>query len=197
MFNPIYQKDGSLSFFRIACLFVAVSCFICGCVMKVDSSDKNEQILTRAEQVEQNADVVESDDNLSSDEIRSLALNELATDSEYMQICGTIDRVYDSCSVQISENLKPYYSLEFNASADGFKLVLKATEANTDDCSIYESNSNGDLFALNKSGSLDKNCLKGLGKDKDKFFVIRDTDTKQGEMAPSGFTPIVKNLTQR
>ena len=197
MFNPIYQKDGSLSFFRIACLFVAISCFICGCVMKVESSDKNEQISARDDSVEQSADTVEVDGSLASDEIRSLAINELVADSEYMQTCGTIDRVYDSCTVDISANLKPYYSLEVNASADGFKLVLSATKNNADDCSVYESNSNGEFLAFNKSGSLDKNCLKGLKSNNDKFFVIRDTDTKEGEIAPSGFTPIVKNLTQR
>lgn len=33
MFNPIFNADGSLSYFRVTCLVIALGCLIGGCVM--------------------------------------------------------------------------------------------------------------------------------------------------------------------
>ena len=41
MFNPIFNADGSLSYFRVTCLIVALGCLIGGCVMDSSSDSKN------------------------------------------------------------------------------------------------------------------------------------------------------------
>ncbi len=193
MFNPVFNKDGSVSYFRVCCLITAVSCLICGCVMKSskpdDLSDLQAQTALLAEE-----DTPSVDNSL---EIREKAVAELAQNTEFMQTCGTLDRSYDNCVVELSEDLKPYYSMDLESSDDGYSLILKATDNNTDTCRLFESNSNGELIGLNEQGESDKNCLLDLANGENNFKVSRDTDNKSGQSAPSGLAPIVKHLTNR
>ena len=125
------------------------------------------------------------------------AVAELAQNTEFMQTCGTLDRSYDNCVVELSDELKPYYSMDLDSSDDGYSLILKATDNNTDTCRLFESNSNGELIGLNEHGESDKNCLLDLANGENNFKVSRDTDNKSGQSAPSGLAPIVKHLTNR
>ena len=194
MFNPVFNKDGSVSYFRVFCLITAVSCLICGCVMKTSNNDDLSDLQAQTAMIEKDLDNVPEENSL---EIREKAVAELAQNAEFMQTCGTLDRSYDNCVVELSDDLKPYYSMDLESSDDGYSLILKATDNNTDTCRLFESNSNGELIGLNEQGESDKNCLLDLAKDENNFKVSRDTDNKSGQSAPSGLAPLVKHLTNR
>ena len=144
--------------------------------------------------IEKDLDNVPEENSL---EIREKAVAELAQNAEFMQTCGTLDRSYDNCVVELSDDLKPFYSLDLESSDDGYSMILTATEQNKDSCRTFESNSNGEIIGLNEQGESDKNCLLDLAKDENNFKVSRDTDNKSGQSAPSGLAPLVKHLTNR
>ena len=104
MFNPIFNADGSLSYFRVTCLIVALGCLIGGCVMDSSSDSKNKDKVAEdvTAQVENQDSGVEADDSLSTDEIRTIALKEVYQATRYMQTCGALDKGYDNCSVSLS-----------------------------------------------------------------------------------------------
>ena len=95
MFNPIFNADGSLSYFRVTCLVIALGCLIGGCVMDgASGSNSKAESLTQASEDAQSASSdVEADDSLSADEIRTIALKEVYQATKYMQTCGAFDRV--------------------------------------------------------------------------------------------------------
>lgn len=62
-------------------------------------------------QVENQDSGVEADDSLSADEIRTIALKEVYQATRYMQTCGALDKGYDNCSVSLSEQAKPYFTM--------------------------------------------------------------------------------------
>ena len=194
MFNPVFNKDGSVSYFRVFCLITAVSCLICGCVMKTFNTDDLSDLQAQTAMIEKDLDNVPEDNSL---EIREKAVAELSQNAEFMQTCGTLDRSYDNCVVELSDDLKPFYSLDLESSDDGYSMILTATEQNKDSCRTFESNSNGEIIGLNEQGESDKNCLLDLAKDENNFKVSRDTDNKSGQSAPSGLAPLVKHLTNR
>ena len=201
MFNPVFNQDGHISYFRITCLAIAVGCFISGCVMQSEDKYKQESensLASANAQTELTAsDKVTQDSSLSVESIRHLALVELKDATEYMQACGAIDNAYDNCSFEFSNEFKQYYQTSLDASADGFDLKISALENNQDQCKIFEFDSNGDLKAFNAQGIIDQECLSGLDKELKKFSIIRDTDYTQGQIAPSGISPIIHNLTLR
>ncbi|SFK42873.1 hypothetical protein [Succinivibrio dextrinosolvens] len=194
MFNPVFNKDGSVSYFRVFCLITAVSCLICGCVMKTSNNDDLSDLQAQSAMIEKDLDNVPEENSL---EIREKAVAELAQNAEFMQTCGTLDRSYDNCVVELSDDLKPFYSLDLDSSDDGYSMILTATEQNKDSCRTFESNSNGEIIGLNEHGESDKNCLLDLAKNENNFKVSRDTDNKSGQSAPSGLAPLVKHLTNR
>ena len=124
MFNPVYNADGRISYFRVLCLSVAFGCFICGCM--VDNDKKSAQRTQNVASVQEETllPAVKHDYK----QIRTLALEEFTFDVEYLQTCGTLDRGFDNCVVELSDSLKPYYSLNLDASADGYKIAFVANE---------------------------------------------------------------------
>lgn len=198
MFNPIFNADGSLSYFRVTCLIVALGCLIGGCVMDGTSDSKSEDGDSSVASVTQNEDSVpEADDSLSADEIRIIALKEVYQTTKYMQTCGAIDRGYDNCSVSLSEKANPYFTLSQDTATDGFSLRFNATDNNSDTCRVFETDSNGTVTALNSKGEEDPSCAEALDKALKQFTITRDTDADNEQLAPSGFTPIVRNISQR
>ena len=199
MFNPIFNADGSLSYFRVTCLIVALGCLIGGCVMDSSSDSKNKDKVAEdvTAQVENQDSGVEADDSLSADEIRTIALKEVYQATRYMQTCGALDKGYDNCSVSLSEQAKPYFTMVFDTSTDGFTLRFNATENNSDTCKVFETDSDGSVKALNAKGELDPSCTEVIDKTLKQFTISRDTDANDGQLAPSGFTPIVRNISQR
>ncbi len=203
MFNPIFNKDGSLSFFRLFCLIVAVSCatayYVTGqgkdtkSVAKTESAQVSEVVETAK------ADAVKEDEpeEVSPVAIREKALLELKDESEYMQICGAVDNGYDNCSVDLPEELESFYSMRLHSWGDGYKLVLLAKDENKDLCRQFESNSNGEIIGFNENGEADQKCLLGLDNLERGFTVLRDTDNNEGLSAPSGLSPLVTNLSKR
>ena len=199
MFNPIFNADGSLSYFRVTCLIVALGCLIGGCVMDSSSDSKNKDKVAEdvTAQVENQDSGVEADDSLSADEIRTIALKEVYQATRYMQTCGALDKGYDNCSVSLSEQAKPYFNMVFDTATDGFTLRFNATENNSDTCKVFETDSDGSVKALNAKGELDPSCTEVIDKTLKQFTISRDTDANDGQLAPSGFTPIVRNISQR
>ena len=199
MFNPIFNADGSLSYFRVTCLIVALGCLIGGCVMDSSSDSKNKDKVAEdvTAQVENQDSGVEADDSLSADEIRTIALKEVYQATRYMQTCGALDKGYDNCTVSLSEQAKPYFTMVFDTSTDGFTLRFNATENNSDTCKVFETDSDGSVKALNAKGELDPSCTEVIDKTLKQFTISRDTDANDGQLAPSGFTPIVRNISQR
>lgn len=199
MFNPIFNADGSLSYFRVTCLIVALGCLIGGCVMDSSSDGKNKDEVSDdvTAQVESQDSVVEADDSLSADEIRTIALKEVYQATRYMQTCGALDKGYDNCTVSLSEQAKPYFSMVLDTATDGFTLRFNATENNSDTCKVFETDSDGSVKALNAKGELDPSCSEAIDKTLKQFTISRDTDANEGQLAPSGFTPIVRNISQR
>ena len=53
------------------------------------------------------------------------------------------------------------------------------------------------IKALNAKGELDPSCTEVIDKTLKQFTISRDTDANDGQLAPSGFTPIVRNISQR
>ena len=201
MFNPIFNTDGSLSYFRVTCLIVALGCLIGGLVVVMDSSSdsKNKDDVSEdvTAQVENQDSGVEADDSLSADEIRTIALKEIYQATRYMQTCGALDKGYDNCTVSLSEQAKPYFTMVFDTATDGFTLRFNATENNSDTCKVFETDSDGSVKALNAKGELDPSCTEVIDKTLKQFTISRDTDANDGQLAPSGFTPIVRNISQR
>lgn len=199
MFNPIFNADGSLSYFRVTCLIVALGCLIGGCVMDSSSDGKNKDEVSDdvTAQVENKDAVEEADDSLSADEIRTIALKEVYLATRYMQTCGALDKGYDNCTVSLSEQAKPYFTMVLDTATDGFTLRFNATENNSDTCKVFETDSDGSVKALNAKGELDPSCSEAIDKTLKQFSISRDTDANDGQLAPSGFTPIVRNISQR
>lgn len=199
MFNPIFNADGSLSYFRVTCLIVALGCLIGGCVMDSSSDGKNKDEVSDdvTAQVESQGSVEDADDSLSADEIRTIALKEVYQATRYMQTCGALDKGYDNCTVSLSEQAKPYFTMVLDTATDGFTLRFNATENNSDTCKVFETDSDGSVKALNAKGELDPSCSEAIDKTLKQFTISRDTDANDGQLAPSGFTPIVRNISQR
>lgn len=199
MFNPIFNADGSLSYFRVTCLIVALGCLIGGCVMDSSSDGKNKDEVSDdvTAQVENKDAVEEADDSLSAEEIRTIALKEVYQATRYMQTCGALDKGYDNCTVSLSEQAKPYFTMVLDTATDGFTLRFNATENNSDTCKVFETDSDGSVNALNAKGELDPSCSEAIDKTLKQFTISRDTDANDGQLAPSGFTPIVRNISQR
>ena len=199
MFNPIFNADGSLSYFRVTCLIVALGCLIGGCVMDSSSDGKNKDEVSDdvTAQVENQDAVEDADDSLSADEIRTIALKEVYQATRYMQTCGALDKGYDNCTVSLSEQAKPYFTMVLDTATDGFTLRFNATENNSDTCKVFETDSDGSVKALNAKGELDPSCSEAIDKTLKQFTISRDTDANDGQLAPSGFTPIVRNISQR
>lgn len=199
MFNPIFNADGSLSYFRVTCLIVALGCLIGGCVMDSSSDGKNKDEVSDdvTAQVESQGSVEEADDSLSAEEIRTIALKEVYQAIRYMQTCGALDKGYDNCTVSLSEQAKPYFTMVLDTATDGFTLRFNATENNSDTCKVFETDSDGSVKALNAKGELDPSCSEAIDKTLKQFTISRDTDANDGQLAPSGFTPIVRNISQR
>ncbi len=203
MFNPIFNKDGTLSFFRLFCLIVAVSCAV---AYYVTGQDKSAQSVAKAESAPASevvdtasAGAVREDEpeEISPVAIRERALLELKEDAEYMQICGAVDNGYDNCKVDLPEDLKEFYSMKLHSWGDGYELLILAKDENKDLCRQFESNSNGEIIGFNDKGESDQKCLLGLDNMERGFTVLRDTDNNEGLSAPSGLSPLVTNLSKR
>lgn len=173
MFNPIFNTDGSLSYFRVTCLIVALGCLIGGCVMDSSSDSKNKDDVSEdvTAQVENQDSGVEADDSLSADEIRTIALKEIYQATRYMQTCGALDKGYDNCTVSLSEQAKPYFTMVFDTANDGFTLRFNATENNSDTCKVFETDSDGSVKALNAKGELDPSCTEVIDKTLKQFTI--------------------------
>lgn len=193
MFNPVYNADGKISYFRVLCLSVAFGCLICGCMVDNDKKTVQRSKVLESVQQETVLPAIEHDYK----QIRTLALEEFTFDIEYLQTCGTLDRGFDNCVVELSDSLKPYYSLNLDASADGYKIAFVANEDSKNELENFESDSNGEIKIVDSDGNFDKQALTELKKAKGKFKIIRDTDNQDGHAAPSGLSPMVRNLSKR
>ena len=87
--------------------------------------------------------------------------------------------------------------MNLDASADGYKIAFVANEDSKNELENFESDSNGEIKIVDSDGNFDKQALTELKKAKGKFKIIRDTDNQDGHAAPSGLSPMVRNLSKR
>ena len=114
-----------------------------------------------------------------------------------MQTCGELDNTFDNCSFDFTKEFTQYYQVKLDAFADGFDLTVKAKSNNNDSCKLFKVDSNGSYTAFNQDNTQDDSCISDLAKSLNTLTIHRDTDYKEGQIAPSGLSPIVHNLSQR
>ena len=104
---------------------------------------------------------------------------------------------FDNCSFDFTKEFTQYYQVKLDAFADGFDLTVKAKSNNNDSCKLFKVDSNGSYTAFNQDNTQDESCISDLANSLNTLTIHRDTDYKEGQIAPSGLSPIVHNLSQR
>ncbi|MDD7287261.1 MAG: hypothetical protein PUG89_06405 [Succinivibrio sp.] len=194
MFNPVFNQDGRVSYFRVTCLAIAIGCFVTGCVMHQETQEVTQVTDTV---VSDEVAEVETSDSENFEEIRKLALSQIKNATLYLQTCGELDNTFDNCSFDFTKEFTQYYQVKLDAFADGFDLTVKAKSNNNDSCKLFKVDSNGSYTAFNQDNTQDDSCISDLAKSLNTLTIHRDTDYKEGQIAPSGLSPIVRNLSQR
>ena len=194
MFNPVFNQDGRVSYFRVTCLAIAIGCFVTGCVMHQETQEVTQVTDTV---VSDEVAEVETSDSENFEEIRKLALSQIKNATLYLQTCGELDNTCDNCSFDFTKEFTQYYQVKLDAFADGFDLTVKAKSNNNDSCKLFKVDSNGSYTAFNQDNTQDESCISDLAKSLNTLTIHRDTDYKEGQIAPSGLSPIVHNLSQR
>ena len=194
MFNPVFNPDGRVSYFRVTCLAIAIGCFVTGCVMHQETQEVTQVTDTV---VSDEVAEVETSDSENFEEIRKLALSQIKNATLYLQTCGELDNTFDNCSFDFTKEFTQYYQVKLDAFADGFDLTVKAKSNNNDSCKLFKVDSNGSYTAFNQDNTQDDSCISDLAKSLNTLTIHRDTDYKEGQIAPSGLSPIVHNLSQR
>ena len=194
MFNPVFNQDGRVSYFRVTCLAIAIGCFVTGCVMHQETQEVTQVTDTV---VSDEVAEVETSDSENFEEIRKLALSQIKNATLYLQTCGELDNTFDNCSFDFTKELTQYYQVKLDAFADGFDLTVKAKSNNNDSCKLFKVDSNGSYTAFNQDNTQDESCISDLANSLNTLTIHRDTDYKEGQIAPSGLSPIVHNLSQR
>lgn len=194
MFNPVFNQDGRVSYFRVTCLAIAIGCFVTGCVMHQETQEVTQVTDTV---VSDEVAEVETSDSENFEEIRKLALSQIKNATLYLQTCGELDNTFDNCSFDFTKEFTQYYQVKLDAFADGFDLTVKAKSNNNDSCKLFKVDSNGSYTAFNQDNTQDESCISYLANSLNTLTIHRDTDYKEGQIAPSGLSPIVHNLSQR
>ena len=194
MFNPVFNQDGRVSYFRVTCLAIAIGCFVTGCVMHQETQEVTQVTDTV---VSDEVAEVETTDSENFEEIRKLALSQIKNATLYLQTCGELDNTFDNCSFDFTKEFTQYYQVKLDAFADGFDLTVKAKSNNNDSCKLFKVDSNGSYTAFNQDNTQDESCISDLANSLNTLTIHRDTDYKEGQIAPSGLSPIVRNLSQR
>ena len=194
MFNPVFNQDGRVSYFRVTCLAIAIGCFVTGCVMHQETQEVTQVTDTV---VSDEVAEVETSNSENFEEIRKLALSQIKNATLYLQTCGELDNTFDNCSFDFTKEFTQYYQVKLDAFADGFDLTVKAKSNNNDSCKLFKVDSNGSYTAFNQDNTQDDSCISDLAKSLNTLTIHRDTDYKEGQIAPSGLSPIVHNLSQR
>ena len=194
MFNPVFNQDGRVSYFRVTCLAIAIGCFVTGCVMHQETQEVTQVTDTV---VSDEVAEVETSDSENFEEIRKLALSQIKNATLYLQTCGELDNTFDNCSFDFTKEFTQYYQVKLDAFADGFDLTVKAKSNNNDSCKLFKVDSNGSYTAFNQDNTQDESCISDLANSLNTLTMHRDTDYKEGQIAPSGLSPIVHNLSQR
>ena len=194
MFNPVFNQDGRVSYFRVTCLAIAIGCFVTGCVMHHETQEVTQVTDTV---VSDEVAEVETSDSENFEEIRKLALSQIKNATLYLQTFGELDNTFDNCSFNFTKEFTQYYQVKLDAFADGFDLTVKAKSNNNDSCKLFKVDSNGSYTAFNQDNTQDDSCISDLAKSLNTLTIHRDTDYKEGQIAPSGLSPIVRNLSQR
>ena len=194
MFNPVFNQDGRVSYFRVTCLAIAIGCFVTGCVMHQETQEVTQVTDTV---VSDEVAEVETSDSENFEKIRKLALSQIKNATLYLQTCGELDNTFDNCSFDFTKEFTQYYQVKLDAFADGFDLTVKAKSNNNDSCKLFKVDSNGSYTAFNQDNTQDESCISYLANSLNTLTIHRDTDYKEGQIAPSGLSPIVHNLSQR
>lgn len=208
-FHPLYNEDGSVSWFRAGCLLLLALCMIAYAVISAGGGDNAEP----APQAEDGSEILSSNQSSQAqgsgsrlkalfsaeDQRRSeiqkhrqAALSELENIADLFSSCGNINAGFIGCRFDFSENVLQFYDASINAADDGFSIVLKAKGSQLEDlCVEYGINSEGTVYALDKQGRRDMSCLPDHLKKRKTAALRRLTDDVQPNPAPSGARPLI------
>ena len=114
MFNPVFNQDGRVSYFRVTCLAIAIGCFVTGCVMHHETQEVTQVNDTV---VSDEVTEVETSDSENFEEIRKLALSQIKNATLYLQTCGELDNTFDNCSFNFTKEFTQYYQVKLDAFA--------------------------------------------------------------------------------
>lgn len=198
MFHPLYNKNGSFSIFRASCLLVMSLCMVAYSAL-LFLSDKSAQNISSASESgvlqKEQADFVHKED-LTFERIRDLAFSELSENADFMSNCGTMNRGFVGCAIEISDELSTYYDALAEIAEDSFLITLKAKGSQLDadkSCSLINYSPETGLVVLDENGQENTSCLPGEEKAPilAKIGITRYTDNASVASAPSGRKPLV------
>ena len=141
-FHPIYNNDGSIAYFRLICLIIAVVCFLIYAILALLKPTE-----ASASSVE---DVQENEQNIK---IRRQALFEMADGYAFFKACGSINNSFSECSWSVSDVINDFYSPTVKAGEKDFSLSLAIKKDKWSDlCAAMRLNGKGEFKALDLEG---------------------------------------------
>ncbi len=208
-FHPLYNEDGSVSWFRAGCLLLLAVCMIAYALLSADSDEAGDSAAGGTEILSDNSSASGTDGSRGLQSLfgsgesshrsiilahRRNALDELENGAGFLSSCGDINAGFIGCHFEFSDQVLQFYDASIDAADDGFSIVLRAKGGQLDDlCVEYGINSEGTVYALNKEGHRDMSCLPDHLKNRKTAALHRLTDDVQPNQAPSGARPLITN----
>ena len=195
LFHPLYNTDRSLSKVRLICLIVVGVCMVS---YPFVSHNQNDDISAAQDNIAHKksmiAKIMESDEDKLQDKrakIRNEILLELKNRYEFLQSCGTINAGFEGCSVKFTDAFLEHYDARVSTAADGFSMTIIAKgDMKNDICIQFSLNSNGDFVALDRNKKPTDKCTPKDFIKQNLGSIYRATDNLEGQIAPSGLSPI-------
>lgn len=191
-FHPIFNEDGTISLFRVACLVVLALSVLAYFMLK--PHDGGNALAANAAGQDQTGEaaVAENSDDYDLVAVRQMAIAELNDGAEFFKACGNINFGFEGCNYQFSDKLLSFYIPGIYAADDGFTITLTAKgRQRLDDCVKFTVDSIGTFTALDKDGLATDKCS---GQTAAEHAVHRITDDLQGRPAPSGAHKVVTSV---
>ena len=135
MFHPIYNADGTLSRFRIACLGVFVVCLIAYAVTV---------LMTPSDNVKVQEESADTEIDAATLKLRTKALSDLADGFAFLKACDSINNGFSGCTWTVSD-------VKFAKESFVLALALK-DKTSSDICARLILDSQGKFKAEDSSG---------------------------------------------
>ncbi|WP_294564805.1 hypothetical protein [uncultured Succinatimonas sp.] len=144
MFHPIYNADGTLSRFRIACLGVFVVCLIAYAVTV---------LMTPSDNVKVQEESADTEIDAATLKLRTKALSDLADGFAFLKACDSINNGFSGCTWTVSDEVGKSYAHEVKFAKESFVLALALKDKTSSDiCARLILDSQGKFKAEDSSG---------------------------------------------